>query len=457
MFERLKSLPSHHLASARADVNGRWIALIGATPAGRGGDRTMRAFGFLSSLTRQGHSARADARPQLACRRLAAISEPRRQRLTGVFLDAALEREFLQDYYRRSVRRTATVTYVIGAIVLSAYAAIDYAVLPEAHPWPLVLRFGLLVPVVSLLLLLVLRAPWYERWHNPLMLGGLWVLTGVVAAIGLAAPSPARELYVSTASVFGLACSACRVSVRATIAYHAGVLAMLAIGAATSELAWTTQVFLALNICGIGCFAVMGSRIVESGARTNFLQRRTIEAERQRSERLLLNILPRSVADRLKQGQVEIADAHGDVSVLFADLVGFTSFSARLAPSELVRRLNTLFTEFDRLTERYAVEKIKTIGDAYMVAAGVPEPIENGAEALTDLALDMLDACQRLGDGLEIRAGLHSGPAVAGVIGTRKFSYDLWGDTVNTAARMESHGVPGKIQITDDTRRRLGP
>ena len=232
---------------------------------------------------------------------------------------------------------------------------------------------------------------------------------------------------------------------------------MLATGAATTELAWTPQVFLALNICGIGCFAVMGSRIVESGARTNFLQRRTIEAERQRSERLLLNILPRSVADRLKQGQVEIADAHGDVSVLFADLVGFTSFSARLAPSELVRRLNTLFTEFDRLTERYAVEKIKTIGDAYMVAAGVPEPIENGAEALTDLALDMLDACQRLGDGLEIRAGLHSGPAVAGVIGTRKFSYNLWGDTVNTAARMESHGVPGKIQITDDTRRRLGP
>jgi class 3 adenylate cyclase len=142
---------------------------------------------------------------------------------------------------------------------------------------------------------------------------------------------------------------------------------------------------------------------------------------------------------------------------LFADLVGFTSFSARLAPSELVRRLNTLFTEFDRLTERYAVEKIKTIGDAYMVAAGVPEPIENGAEALTDLALDMLDACQRLGDGLEIRVGVHSGPAVAGVIGTRKFSYDLWGDTVNTAARMELHGVPGKIQISDDTRRRLGP
>jgi class 3 adenylate cyclase len=188
-------------------------------------------------------------------------------------------------------------------------------------------------------------------------------------------------------------------------------------------------------------------------------QQREIEREHARAERLLLNVLPAPIAERLKAHEEVIADGHGAVTVLFADIVGFTPLSQRVTPHDLVEILNRLFTAFDELAARFGVEKIKTIGDAYMVASGLPAPRPDHAEAAADLALAMRAAVQELGGAydppLEIRVGLHSGPVVAGVIGKSKFSYDLWGDTVNTAARMESHGVPGEIQVTESTRAEL--
>lgn len=186
---------------------------------------------------------------------------------------------------------------------------------------------------------------------------------------------------------------------------------------------------------------------------------RQLAAEQEKSERLLLNILPSAISDRLKQEPAAIADGFAEATVLFADIVGFTELSSRLSPRELVSRLNDIFSRFDALVERHDLEKIKTIGDAYMVVGGLPEPRADHAEAIASLALDIQQEIrtisQELGEPFTMRMGLNSGPVIAGVIGTKKFIYDLWGDTVNIASRMESHGLPGCIQVTEATYQRL--
>ena len=186
---------------------------------------------------------------------------------------------------------------------------------------------------------------------------------------------------------------------------------------------------------------------------------REIQAEREKSERLLHNILPRAIAERLKRGESTIADSHPEVTVLFADLVGFTSLAASLAPPDIVRLLDEIFSAFDVLAQRRGLEKIKTIGDAYMVVGGLSTARTDHCEAIADLALDMLGEIERFNAAhkvsIRIRSGMHVGPVVAGVIGRNKFIYDLWGDTVNIASRMESHGQPGCVQITREVRDKL--
>jgi class 3 adenylate cyclase len=178
-----------------------------------------------------------------------------------------------------------------------------------------------------------------------------------------------------------------------------------------------------------------------------------------RSEGLLLNVLPKTIAERLKREPGVIAEAHAGVTVLFADVVDFTPFTERTEPERVVGVLDEIFSAFDALAERHGLEKIKTIGDAYMVAAGLPEPRVDHAEAMAEMALDMQEEfgrlCVPLGLDLAIRIGMDSGSVIAGVIGRHKFTYDLWGDTVNTASRMESHGLAGRIQVSEATYRRL--
>jgi len=184
-----------------------------------------------------------------------------------------------------------------------------------------------------------------------------------------------------------------------------------------------------------------------------------LREQQEQTEKLLLNILPEPIAERLKLEPSTIADSFEEVSVLFADLVGFTAFSAERSAKELVEILNLIFSKFDRLAEKHGLEKIKTIGDAYMVVAGLPTPRTDHAEAIAQMALDMQQAIVNLsaemGETFSIRIGINSGSVVAGVIGIKKFSYDLWGDTVNTASRMESQGIPGAIQVTAQTYERL--
>jgi len=180
-----------------------------------------------------------------------------------------------------------------------------------------------------------------------------------------------------------------------------------------------------------------------------------LTAEREKSERLLLNVLPKSIADRLKQGETTIADSFPDVTVLFADLVDFTQMASRMPAGELVRSLNEIFSKFDWLAEIHHLEKIKTIGDAYMVVGGLPLARKDHAEAVAEIALDIQKVVRRANTGegvdFDIRIGISSGPVIAGIIGSKKFIYDLWGDTVNIASRMTSLGQPGNIQVSEST------
>ena len=184
-------------------------------------------------------------------------------------------------------------------------------------------------------------------------------------------------------------------------------------------------------------------------------EKELLQIEKDKSENLLLNILPKAVADRLKHGEQTIANGHATVTVLFADLVGFTELARRTTPADLVSLLNGIFTAFDLLVERHELEKIKTIGDSYMLAGGIPIHRADHAQAVADIALEMIQTLSALnaerGTSLRVRIGINTGPIVAGVIGKRKFTYDLWGDTVNLASRMESSGVPGLVHVSEST------
>lgn len=214
---------------------------------------------------------------------------------------------------------------------------------------------------------------------------------------------------------------------------------------ATSQ--WATILLMSALVLALALAAAIANRFLWALSQ--------LAAEQEKSERLLLNILPKVIADRLKQNEKTIADSFPEVTVLFADIAGFTQLSARVSPQELVQLLNEIFCGFDLLVEQHSLEKIKTIGDAYMVVGGLPMPRSDHAEAIADMALDMQGEVDRFNAkhdaSLSIRIGINTGPVVAGVIGTKKFIYDLWGDAVNTASRMESHGIPGYIQLTSST------
>jgi adenylate cyclase len=265
---------------------------------------------------------------------------------------------------------------------------------------------------------------------------GLWGILAPLAALVFSDVASARRWYVAYLVVF----------------LGSGIAGEV-IGPLWSPLpGWFTTAMLALNIA-VGGAIVFTLLAVFASQRRDALA--ALRQEQAKAENLLLNILPRSIADKLKDQTQRIADHFESASILFADVVDFTPWSEGLPPAEVVGYLDRLFSHFDELAERYGLEKIKTIGDCYMVAAGVPTPRPDHAHALALMALDMLEAMRSAEEvahvGLELRIGINSGPVVAGVIGRKRFLYDLWGDAVNTASRMESHGTPGRIQITHAT------
>ena len=264
---------------------------------------------------------------------------------------------------------------------------------------------------------------------------GLW---GILAPIG--------------ALVFGEVRTAIRWWVAYAVVFLVSGIAGQVVGPVAPIPTWFATTMLALNVAVGGAF-VFTTLALFAKQRQDALV--ALRAAQEQAENLLLNILPHSIADRLKASPQAIADQFTAASILFADVVDFTPRAEHLPPGEVVGMLDELFSHFDTLVERYQLEKIKTIGDCYMVAAGVPTPRADHARALALLGLDMLDAVRSAGDvgylGVELRIGINSGPVVAGVIGRKRFLYDLWGDAVNIASRMQSQGTPGRIQITRAT------
>jgi adenylate cyclase len=238
---------------------------------------------------------------------------------------------------------------------------------------------------------------------------------------------------------------------RASVPWFLGFLGLLGVSAAIDSSltpadipSWLVTLFFFLNVGAVSLTAFLLLQYFVRG----------LAAERDRSERLLLAVLPAPIAERLKRESGIIADRCPEVSVLFADLAGFTPTAERLPPEEVVTLLDGIFSEFDSLVATYGLEKIKTIGDGYMAAGGIPVFVQDHAERIADLALAMQHAigARSSGSTLGLRIGIDTGPVVAGVIGRSRFGYDLWGDTVNTASRMESHALPGTIQVTERTR-----
>jgi adenylate cyclase len=215
---------------------------------------------------------------------------------------------------------------------------------------------------------------------------------------------------------------------------------------------------LRVNFSGDDDLSYLGGQINQMLSELE-ISAKDLAIQQEKAERLLKNILPEDIVCQLKDNHQTIANSFAEVTILFADIVGFTQISAQITPDQLVSLLNNIFSEFDLLTDQLGLEKIKTIGDAYMVVGGLPIPRNDHAEAIADFALEMQKIIgkfyQATGEALEIRIGINTGPAVAGVIGLRKFVYDLWGDAVNTASRMESSGLPGKIQVSAQTYEKL--
>jgi class 3 adenylate cyclase len=392
---------------------------------------------------------------------------PAFRRLSGTFVDPELERAFLRESYVHETRAFLQFSVLVGTIAFSAYGLHDYLMLPQLYATAWKIRFGIFLPV-AVLVLALLRSETRSPALAPALLAFATSATGVAIWIGALANGPVHLLYTSYAPLFVvMGPLILRMSVAAEIAFTALTIALyLAFDGALGHAETALSVSMTGTLATIGALGALLARQQERQARVSFAQQRTIEAqiadldrEKQRSEELLLNVLPPAIAERLKNDNAAIADGFAEVSVLFADIVGFTKMSERIAPTALVERLNEMFSSFDDLADKLHLEKIKTIGDAYMVAGGLNLERHDHAEALAEMALAMqrrvIDFGRNFGESLSLRIGIHTGPAVAGVIGKKKFIYDVWGDTVNTASRMESHGEPGTIQVTEAVHTRL--
>jgi class 3 adenylate cyclase len=238
---------------------------------------------------------------------------------------------------------------------------------------------------------------------------------------------------------------------------------VIAVGLAVVVLAYPFPQELALDVfiyVAASIASLLGLRMIERNRREAWHQRlvieeqsAAIEVERTRSDRLLLNVLPAAVSERLKDGENPIADDFPAVSVLFADIVGFTSMTATMAAHDVIEMLSGLFSTFDELVVERGLEKVKTIGDSYMAVGGLPEPMEDHALRVVELGSAMLDVLGSGDAAIGVRIGIHSGPVAGGVIGTQKFAYDVWGNTVNIAARLQQVGVPGRVHVSEETMR----
>lgn len=345
---------------------------------------------------------------------------------------------------------------LILASVLIAVLALVWVGTYLAFGYPLSAAIPALYQVVTVVGLVVLvRTRRFDRFRRTQLLSMLVLPALLQASLGGFVASSGMVLWALFVPLAALALLGLGPSVVWLVAFLAEVVLLAVLDPFLTRYAADLPPgvvigFFVLNVVGVTVSAyVMLAYFVEQRARAH----RALETERERSEQLLLNVLPRPIAARLKSSTGVIAERHERVSVLFADLVGFTEHARDTAPEDLVALLDRIFTAFDERADLEGVEKIKTIGDAYMVVAGAPQAQLGHVQAVARLALAMRQAIAVIAaetgeTWLQVRIGIDTGPVVAGVIGRRKFSYDLWGDTVNTASRMQSLALPGQIQLT---------
>jgi class 3 adenylate cyclase len=334
------------------------------------------------------------------------------------------------------------------AVGLAAAITIGIAFSPQQEDPPDALAYALGLTIAALV-------PVRRRWPLAALLASVAALQAYYV-LGYPSIYPAVPLSVALATAW--AAGHRRWSLLVAAWYSLGPLTYAIVQTWVREEPWQPLVReVASNTVMFAAVLVLGEAV--RNRRALGREHRLLLAEQDRSERLLLNVLPAPIADRLKRSEEVIADAFPEATVLFADIVDFTVRSQRMAPRQVVQVLDELFSAFDQLARRQGLEKIKTIGDAYMVAGGLPDPRPDHAEAVAEMALAIREEVARRsdpsGEPLAVRIGIDTGPVVAGVIGTSRFIYDLWGDTVNTASRMESHGVAGCIQVTARTYDRL--
>lgn len=379
------------------------------------------------------------------------------------FPDEVIETQFRKEYLANTVS-TTRLALVLGLILYSLFGILDIYAIPFSKDIVWIIRYGVVAPVVIAALVASYNAS-LQKYTQAFMcivvaISGL----GIVAMISITTEAEFGNRFYFTGliliSMWGYTLSRLRfgyavlANLIIMVGYEfASITVKQLLESETGIVIFTMHNFFFLGANVIGMF---GSYYLERYTRRDFLQKYTIRAQRDRADKLLYNVLPRQIAERLKESDETIAEEFSSATVLFADIVNFTPISARFGPLEVVEMLNELFSHFDELVDKYGVEKIQVAGDGYMVAAGVPTPRPDHATVLAQLALDMLDYVRReefLGGRhpIEIRIGLNSGPLIAGVIGRKKYFYALWGDMVNTASRMESHGESGKIQITRET------
>jgi class 3 adenylate cyclase len=367
--------------------------------------------------------------------------------------DPEVERAFVA-YDDQHALETIRFAQAVGVLFTAVYAGVDLLVLPRPSLGALLIRVATVL-LFAVGIVVISRVPLARR-H--LQVGAVVLLTTAQIALGpaLAHVAPFPNEYLRTSATVTLlgAVGLLRLRMHAVLVNTAVYVAVCLTlpGSLGSVDALTTVLPPTAGLASIG---VLIAYALERLRRTDFIAQREVELERARSEELLHNVLPAPIAERLRTESGAIADSAPSVSVLFSDIVGFTPVSETLAPEELVQLLDTMFRAFDALCDQRGIEKIKTVGDAYMAVAGLPQPDSDHAASLAELALDMQRTLARLSPSwpspIAMRIGIASGPVVAGVIGQRKFTYDLWGDTVNTASRMESHGRPHRIQVSAST------
>ena len=373
-----------------------------------------------------------------------------------------VEAQFREDYHANTVS-TTRLALVLGLILYSLFGILDVYAIPISKDIVWIIRYGIVAPVI-LFALVASYSAISQKYMQVLMSLAVAVSgLGIVAMISITREAEFGNRFYFTGliliSMWGYSLSRLRfwyavlANLVIMIGYEFGsIVFKQLLESETGIVIFTMHNFFFLGANVIGMF---GSYFLERYTRRDFLQKYTIQAQRDQADELLYNVLPERIAERLKQSSETIAEEFNSVSVLFADIVNFTPISARFGPREVVDMLNEVFSHFDELVDKYGVEKIQVAGDAYMAAAGVPTFRPDHATVLAQLALDMLDYVKQeefLGGKhpIEIRIGLNSGSLIGGVIGRKKYFYALWGDMVNIASRMQSHGEVGKIQITRD-------